>query len=166
MINKLKKISNSDKFLIGIIGIYIFSYVVDANYTKNAFFDFVKNFYEIIPILALAFAIIFLVDYFIKAETIKKHLGQDSGWKGIMYALVAPIIISGPPYVLYPIFGQFKKQGMKSSLIAIFFNNRNVNPVFVPVMIYYFGLSFTIVMSIYILIFAIIGGIIIEKINI
>ena len=55
------------------------------------------------------------------------------------------MLIVGPPYILYPILGDLKKQGMKNSLIAAFINNRSVQPVFMPVMAHYFGLSFTII---------------------
>lgn len=43
-----------------------------------------------------------LVNMFVNPERIKRHIGEDSGLRGWLYAVIAGIIISGPPFVLYP----------------------------------------------------------------
>ena len=53
---------------------------------------------------------------------------------------------------------------MKNSLIAVFLYNRAVKPALIPLMIYYFGLSYLIVLTIVMIIFSIINGILVEKI--
>jgi hypothetical protein len=71
---------------------------------------------------------------------------------------IGSIFISGPPYVLFPFLGELKKYGVKDSLLVAFLNNRNVQPTFLPIMIFYFGIPFTIIVSIYILLFSFING--------
>ncbi|MBW2540150.1 MAG: hypothetical protein JRE27_11165 [Deltaproteobacteria bacterium] len=75
------------------------------------------------------------------------------------------MLVSGPPYVLYPLLGELKKRGMTNSLLAVFLYNRNVKIPFIPAMIYYFGLKFTIILSVYIIIFSIMNGKIMEALT-
>lgn len=114
--------------------------------------------------LIFFFFIIFIINFFLKPETVKRHLGQSSGAKGWIYAYLGSIFVSSPPYVVFPMLKELKEHGMKYSLIAVFMNNRNVQPPFLPVMAHYFGWVFTIVISVYIMIFAIFNAIVLGKI--
>jgi len=115
-----------------------------------------------LPILGIVFVVMVGINLYFTQSRAKKYLGEKSGIKGWIYAIIFGILISGPPYVLYPLLGDLKKQGMKNSLIAVLLYNRNVKIPFLPALIYYFGLPFTIILSIYILIFSILNGKLIE----
>lgn len=164
MISKLKKMSGGIKFLLLVMGSYLFVGYFYRSYTEGALSSFIKTLINIVPILIFVFAVMFLINIFVQPAIIKKHLGSDSGLKGWMYAILGSILISGPPYILFPFFGELQKQGMKNSLIVVFFSNRNVQPAFIPVMIYYFGTPFTVVISVYIIIFSVINGLVLGKI--
>ncbi|MCF7910280.1 permease, partial [Candidatus Pacearchaeota archaeon] len=111
------------------------------------------------------FGIMFFVNLFLKPEKIKKHLGHESGIKGWVYTLfVGSFVPMGPPYVVFPLLGDLKKSGMRNSLIVAFLNIRNLQLIFLIVLISYFGLLFTLVLGIYVFIFAILNGVLIEKI--
>lgn len=156
--------SGSMKFLWLVIGSYICVGFLYPSYTEDALRSFIQTLINIAPILLFVFTVIFLINIFVQPAAIKKHLGSDSGLKGWLYAILASLLISGPPYILMPFFGQLQKQGMKNSLIVLFFSNRNVQPPFIPVMIYYFGTPFTVVISLYIIIFSVINGLALGKI--
>ena len=64
--------------------------------------------------------------------------------------------------MLYPLFGDLQKKGMRNALVAVILYNRNVKIPFIPVMIYYFGYSFTIIISLFIIFFSIFNGMIVE----
>lgn len=161
---KLKKLSGSVQFLLLIMGGYLVTGYFFRSYTADALRRFMTTLINVAPVLLFVFTVLFLINIFVNPAAIKKHLGSDSGFKGWMYASVGSIFIVGPPYILFPFFGEMKKQGMKNSLIIVFLSNRNVQPPFIPVMIYYFGTPFTIVISVYILIFAVINGLLLGKI--
>ena len=152
------------KFLWVVMGSYLFVSFFYRSYAEDALRSFVKTLINIVPILIFVFAVMLLINIFVQPAAIKKHLGHNSGLKGWLYAILASILISGPPYILMPFFGELQKQGMKNSLIVVFFSNRNVQPAFIPVMIYYFGTPFTVVISVYILIFAVINGLVLGTI--
>ncbi len=162
--NKFKKIPGGWKFLLAVTFIYIVFAIFDLDFTKVAFLQFIKTFTEILKILAMVFFVMFLVNLFVKPEAIRKHLGKDSGIKGWFYAIVGSILVSGPPYILFPFLGELRKHGVKDSLLVVFLNNRNIQPVFLPVMIFYFGTPFTIIVSSYILLFSFINGLIVGEV--
>jgi uncharacterized membrane protein YraQ (UPF0718 family) len=159
-----KRINGPVKFLTAVIIVYIISFLFDKEYTKNAFSHFIDVLLNIAPIILVVFIFMFVMNYFIKPEAINKHLGKESGIKGWAYALISGMIIPAPPYVVFPLLGQFKKSGMKTSLIVAFLYNRNLQITFIPVMAYYFGIPFTIVISTYVFLFSIISGLVVEKI--
>jgi len=164
MIEKFQKLSGGAKFMLFMIVVYLIAGVVDFSFAASAFHGFLANLSKLLPIMVFVYVIIFIVNLFLHPEKIKHHLGHDSGLKGWAYASLGSVLIITPPYVMFPLLGQLKEHGMKYSLMAVFLGNRNVQPAFLPVMVYYFGLSFTIVVSCYILAFSILSGIIMSRI--
>lgn len=159
---KQKRISNGVKFLSLVLLIYILSFLIRPDLTLQAFVKTGSVFLKIIPILVLVFGVIYLINRYLDTEKIQKHIGEKSGIKGWLYAAVAGILISGPPYVLYPLFGDLQKKGMRNALIGVILYNRNVKIPFIPVMIYYFGAAFTIIISIYIVLLGFVNGYLVE----
>ncbi|HLN19264.1 MAG TPA: hypothetical protein VK255_03800 [Patescibacteria group bacterium] len=143
--------------------VYLIIAFFSRSYATEAFVRSLKELLKLLPLLLFVYIIIFAINLYLKPETIKKHLGHDSGMKGWLYALLGSILISAPPYVAFPMLKELRQHGMRYSFIAVFMNNRHVQPAMLPVMAYYFGLPFTITISIYILIFAVINGKIIGK---
>ena len=163
MINKNnKKISFPFIFLLLICILYFILSFFNTNFVVNALINTGKMTLKIIPILIFVFIFSIFINLYLKNDTIKKHLGEGSGIKGWLYAIIGGILISGPPYILYPMLNKLKKSGVKNSLIAVFLYNRNIKIPFIPVMIFYFGLTYTIVISIYILIFSVLNGFLIN----
>ncbi len=119
---------------------------------------------KLLPILIFIFVLMFLSNLFFDANKVSKHIGHNSGIKGWIITIIAGIISSGPIYMWYPILSDLKDKGMKETYIATFLYNRSVKIPLIPIMIYYFGLPFTIIFNIFIIIFSIINGLIINLI--
>lgn len=162
--NKIKKIPGGLKFLCMVCIVYLIVFLFNKELFNLATFQTFSMFMKILPLLVFVFLIMVVVNLFIESGKIKKHLGESSGAKGWINATIAGILISGPPYILYPLLKELKSGGMKDSLLAVFLFNRNVKIPFVPVMIVYFGLVYTIVISVYIIVFSIFNGILIGQI--
>jgi len=157
------KIKFSTKLFLGTILIYLIVAVFNFSLAQEAFINFLSMLVRIIPVLLIVFIIMIFTNLYFTKERANKYLGKNSGLKGWFYAMISGIIISGPPYILYPLLGEMKRKGVKDSLIAVFLFNRNVKIPFIPVMIYYFGLNFTIILSVYIVFFSILNGVIVSK---
>ena len=163
MKKNLKKIPAQWKFLIFVLALYLGILLVDAGFAGTIALQFLATLKQVLPIIVLVFFIMFLLNLFVRPEIIKKHLGHDSGVKGWAYTILASIIMAGPPYILMPMVADFRRHGMKTSLAAVFLSNRSVQPVFLPVMAYYFGWTYTIIVSVCIVAFSILSGMIMGK---
>lgn len=152
------RISGGIKFLIIVLLIYSVIALLDFSVAKKAFLGFLLMFVKVIPVLVVVFTVMVLVNLYFTKERIGKYLGRESGIKGWVYAIISGILVSGPPYVLFPLLGELRKEGMRNSLLAVFLYNRNIKIPFLPVMVYYFGLGFTIILSLYIVIFSVLNG--------
>lgn len=100
-----------------------------------------------------------ILNYFIKPKQIARHLGHESGLRGWFWALAAGVISHGPMYAWYPLIEDLRSHGMKDEFIVVFFASRAIKIPLLPFMIDYFGLLFTIVLSFYMLLGALIQGI-------
>lgn len=163
MKRKNKKTKFSTKLLICTLLIYLAVAIFNFPFAREAFLGFLAMILRVAPILFAVVAIMTFTNLFLTTEKVEKYLGRNSGKKSWLYVIISGVIISGPPYVLYPLLGELKKKGMKDSLLATFLFNRNVKIPFIPVMIYYFGLPFTVIMSTYIILFSVLNGILVSK---
>ena len=85
-------------------------------------------------------------------------MGGESGIKGWVLAISMGILSHGPIYVWYPLLKDLRDHGMRSGLIAVFLYNRAIKIPLLPVMIFYFGIGFVIILSIYMMIASVVEG--------
>jgi len=159
----IKKLKNSYKFLLIVLAVYFVIGFFDFDLAWVGIQGTITTLVRIAPTLLLILLITFLVNSYLEIDKIVKYLGKNSGKKGLFYSIVSGILVSGPPYILFPLLKDLKEKGMKESLIAVFLYNRNVKIPFLPITIYYFGPAFTLVFSCYIVIFSILNGFLIDR---
>lgn len=151
------------KFLIVVVILYIILLYFDF---ENSFSSLQISFdilWKLIPTFTFVIILTALVNYLLKPKQIIKHFGKESGLKGIVYAIFGGVLSHGPIYAWYGMLNDMKSHGLKSSLIAIFMYSRAVKLPLLPFMIDVFGLTFTIIINIYILVFAVLQGKFIDK---
>ncbi|BBG65907.1 hypothetical protein NNO_1204 [Hydrogenimonas sp.] len=148
------------------LGIVVLIYVtLFLFHSQKTFLALEKSFgvmIEILPIFLIVILFTALINYYFKSEDVAAHLGKESGFKGWVIALTAGIISHGPMYAWYPMLEDLKKHGLKNGLIATFFYARSIKVPLLPIMIDYFGLAFTLFLSLYILIASVIQGFLID----
>jgi len=118
----------------------------------------------ILPILLIVLLIMALLGTFINSKSIVKHLGEGSGVRGWIISLAGGVLSHGSTYIWYPILSELRNAGAREGLIVAFFYARAIKLPWIPVMIGYFGFTFTLLLSIYILLGAWVQGIIANKI--
>ena len=170
MTDKTKTTSTKSKgqiyFLISTIIIFIVLALINTQKGLNALIYLKKILIKVIPILVLVFVLTFLVNYFVKPKKLIKYLGKESGFKGWLIAIISGIISSGPIYMWYPLLKELNDKGMRVGLIATFLYNRAIKIPLLPLLIVYFGLKYSIVLLIMMVIFSILQGLTIEKLMI
>lgn len=163
---KSKKIEfKGSKFLFFVIILHIVIFLFDR---QNSSLSLIKSYevlIKLLPIFVMIIVITTLINYFLKPKSIMKHFGKDSGLKGWIYATLGGIVSHGPMYVWYPMLTQLRKHGLKDGLLATFMYTRSIKIPFIPIMIDYFGILFTIILFIYIIIGGVLQGVFIEALK-
>lgn len=152
------------RFFLLVLFLYLLVFLGSQDIAGQVFFNFIELVKKIIPLLFLVLTFMVVADMLFTKKRTLKYLGEKSGIKSWLYAMIAGILISGPPYILYPMLGDLQKKGMRNSLIAVLLFNRNVKIGFMPVLIFYFGSEYTIILSIYIIIFSVFNGLLIAMV--
>ena len=149
-------------FLVIVVILYGLLFIVNSHAVQLALQKSGNILGKIVPILLVVILLTSLLNFFLRPKQIAKHLGQDSGVKGWYWALAAGVVSHGPMYAWYPLLEDIRSHGMKDAFIVVFFASRTIKIPLLPIMIDYFGLTFTIVLSLYIIIGALIQGLIFD----
>ncbi len=119
----------------------------------------------IAPILLIVFFLMALLNTFLDEKNIAKHLGKESGLKGWFIALFGGILSHGPGYIWYPMLQDLRAKGALDGLVVAFIYARSIKLPWLPLMISYFGLAFTLVLSFYIILGAFIQGVLTNRLE-
>ena len=153
------------KFLGIVVLIYFILSFIDFNGAVNSFLNTLSVLNNIWPLFLFIICLTTAINYFLKPKHIINHLGENSGKKGVFYALIGGIISHGPMYAWYGILDDLRKNGAKDELLIIFLYARAIKIPMIPFSIAVFGTPFTIAISLYILVFAILQGKIFSYLN-
>ena len=159
----IDKIGGQWFFLIIAVIIFLGFYLFKPSLGLSTLLKFSSLGVQILPELAIIFALVFLFNYFVEPKKIVEFLGKRSGALGWFIAIVSGIISTGPIYLWYPLLSDLKNRGMRNALISTFLYNRAVKIPLLALMIHYFGLPFVIIINIYMIIFSVINGYFTEK---
>ena len=118
---------------------------------------------NIVPVFALVFVLMVAVNYWATPKKVASHLGKSSGYRRWVFAVLGGILSTGPIYMWYPMLKELKKKGVNYGFISTFLYNRAIKPPLIPLIIYYFGLEFTVVLCFSMLVFSVLQGIIFER---
>jgi len=163
---KKESVSAVYLFLLIVLLIYLGVFLIDSSRTLAAVqfsFEMLK---KLLPILGLVSIFMFLNNLFVKPSWVKNHVGHDSGWRGMFIAIIGGTLSMGPIYIWYGILQELQQKGMRTSLIASFLYARSVKPQLLPLMIYYFGWLYALVLVFYLIIFSVFNGLLTERLSI
>jgi len=120
---------------------------------------------SIAPALALTFVLLFLADLFLTPGRVERWLGRGSGLHGWLLAAAGGMLSSGPIYAWYALLAELRQKGMKTALLAVFLYARAIKLPLLPLMAHYFGLPYTIVLTLLLLAFSILSGLVMERLD-
>lgn len=75
---------------------------------------------EMLMVIPPVFLLLGLLDVWVPREMMIKYMGENSGIKGIILAIVIGSAAAGPLYGAFPVAAVFMKKGVKLSNILIF----------------------------------------------
>ena len=147
-------------FLFALVGLFLYS----PEKGIGALSISLKNARTIVYILPPVLILIGLLDVWIPREIIIRHMGQDSGIKGLLFAFLLGSISAGPPIVAFPIAAMLAKKGARYANILFFMGVWTSAKI--PVLILeatYLSIRFTVIHVVTSLVFALWGGYAIER---
>lgn len=168
--NGVKELRTRDKyygiyFLGSVIFLYLALFLFKPESTQNALKAGGNLLIQVAPILFLIIFFMVILDYFVNPKAVSKYVGKGSGIKGWFLAISTGILSHGPIYLWYPLLKELRDQGMRSGLVAVFLYNRAIKIPLVPLMVYYFGAIFVVVLFVYMIIASVVEGKLIEIID-
>ena len=165
MKKRIKKIGGAWFFLIIMIIIYLTVWLFSSDLVVQTIRIFWQLFLKMVPVLAVVFLTIYLINWLLKPEKVKKHLGEDAGIKGLLFVIFGGIISVGSIYLWYPLLAELRQHGMSNKLIAVFLYNRAIKIPLLPMLLFYFDLKFTITLTVLIILFSLLVGWTVDKIS-
>ncbi len=152
------------KLLGFVVLLYGAAYLWDTSRTLKSLEGFAHVLGTLIPILIVVTILTALIHLFIDPKSLAKHLGEESGVKGWVIALSAGVVSHGPMYAWYPMIQGLREKGARDGLIIAFFYARAVKVALLPMMVAYFGLTFTVVLTVLTLLAAWGQGVVMDRV--
>jgi len=120
------------------------SLITGFNPGKQIGLNFVDFSVEMLKILPFAFILIGLFEVWVKRETVERHLGEKSGIKGYIWAILLAGTTVGGLYVAFPVAYSLYSKGAKLSVIFTYISASAICRV--PMTIFeasFLGIKFT-----------------------
>lgn len=125
---------------------------------KHAF-DTYKNMFLVIISIALLTG---LISETVSKENIKKIIGKENGFKGVLIGAIFGTLMVGPAYAFYPFLKEMMNKGAKINIIVTTINTWAIKLQWFPFAIVLLGWKFIITLNILIFIFTILFGYVVE----
>ena len=145
-------------FLVAVAGVYGLTALFNLAVVRQALASFETLLLRVLPVLVVVFGLLFLVNVFLERKWLAQHLGRASGVGGWTLTVVFGILSAGPLYAWYPLLGELKEKGISGALIATFLYSRALKLPLLPLMVHYFGTAYTVALSVCIVVFSVLSG--------
>jgi uncharacterized membrane protein YraQ (UPF0718 family) len=135
-------------FPVSVLGIYGILFAGMPDKAFQALECSGKIFLNILFPFCLVSVFMVLLHLFLRPRHITKLLDKGVGVRGVLVTMTAGILSMGPIYAWYPLLKNLHERGFPHSLIAVFLGNRSIKPFLLPVMISYFGWTYTLILTV------------------
>ena len=158
-----KKKFNGLYLLALVLLAYALLYIYYPDKTSEALAKSLSTMLHLLPVFLVVIVLMGIFTALMSAERIAQLLGRQSGIKGWAIAVVGGILSHGSSYIWYQMLANLREQKVRDGLLVTFLYARAIKLPWLPLMISYFGYIFTALLMFYIIIGALIQGLIVEK---
>ena len=152
-------------FLVIVGGLYVLLLLLDTESALRALEFSARLFVRLLPTLLLVFMLLLLSYLLVKPGWVRANVGRGSGVRGWAVAVIGGILSVGPIYAWYALLRELRGKGMRSALIAVFLYNRGIKLPLLPLIIHYFGVTYTLVLAAYMTLFSLLIGVLVERVT-
>ncbi len=152
-------------YFFGAVGLlYGFLFLMSREMAEEAieyWFWLLRQFLFVFFVIVI---LVFLIQLFSGPRALVDHFNvhKSLGW---LIAILGGVFSMGSIYMWYPLMDKFRRGGVRDAFIATFLYNRAVKVQLLPLFVYYFGLRFVVIMTSYMIIFSVLGGLLVERLN-
>lgn len=150
-------------FLALVVAAHGATALAEPGLAQQALATFLKMLRKVAPVLVLVFGLMFLAEAFLTPARTQAWLGRGSGLRGWLLALLAGVVSTGPVYAWYGLLAELRRQGMRTALVAVVLYARAIKLPLLPLLSHYFGLRYMLVLSLWIALFAVANGWLMER---
>ena len=143
--------------------VYALLYIYYPDQTSEALSKSLSTMLHLLPVFLVVIVIMSIFTALMNAKRIAQLLGRQSGIKGWALAVIGGILSHGSSYIWYQMLANLRAQKVRDGLIVTFLYARAIKLPWLPLMISYFGYAFTLLLMFYIILGALIQGLIVEK---
>ena len=111
------------KDLVILVAFFVFvliSHFFEILIARQIFHKFLGFLEEMLLIIPAMFILIGLFDVWVHREKIERHIGHDSGVKGIFWVTLLAMLQAGPLYGAFPVAYMLQKKGASLKNIFIY----------------------------------------------
>lgn len=152
-------------FLAIVVLLYGITALIDEQLALQAMTSFLYMLDRVLSVLLLVFVLIFIINLFLEPAWVTKYLGEKSGIKGWLAAILGGVLSTGPVYPWYALLKELRESGMKTSLIATFLYSRAIKLPLLPMLIHYFGITYALVLTGYLILFSVVCGLAMDMVE-
>ena len=102
---------------VGYLAFITISAMIDFSPGKKIGSNFIYFWADLIKVLPFAFVLIGLFEVWVNRETVERYLGEESGARGYLWALVLSSITVGGVFVAFPVAYSLHKKGAAFGVI-------------------------------------------------
>ena len=132
-------------WLLGYLAASLASFAFGFEPGKEVFGNFTQFFIEMVTFIPFLFILVGLFDVWFPKEQIERHIGPESGIKGILVVILLAMLQAGPLYGAFPVAYILYRKG--ASIKNIFIYLGAFSSLKIPMLgmeIGYLGISFTL----------------------
>lgn len=104
-----------------------------------------RSFFGISAILLTVFVFMGMFSVWVSEERVSRHLGHESGWKGLMYGTLLGVIYHGPQVSIFPFLKTMEDKGAKLSVLVAVVSAFAIKLPMIPLEFALLGWKFTVI---------------------
>lgn len=134
--------------LFAVLAAYALVTSLDAPEGVRALRNAALTFGNVAATLTTVFIFVGLFQVWVREEFILRHLGEDSGIKGLFFGALLGTAIHGPLVAVFPMLKALREKGARLGVLVAIVSTWSIKVPMIPLEFRYFGWKFTILRQI------------------
>ncbi len=142
---KIKNWLRQNWLIFIIAGIFLWFLVTQPAGTGQAVVIGSRTFISISAILLTVFLFMGLFSVWVREESIVRHFGEESGWKGLLYGTLLGTVYHGPQVSIFPFLKSIQEKGARLAVLVAVVSAFAIKIPMLPLELALMGWKFTVI---------------------